>query len=110
MELGEGGNDLQRQVFEIGRELLPRLRSLSTGELQDLLVEVDTINQGQPLQFMGGAQFFLENWNGHGKLTAIQLIALYVVGLWVQAGENADNGAFLLEKWPFLVDLSGQER
>jgi hypothetical protein len=93
----------QAHVMAQACAVLPRLRAMSEPELSAVLTEVDAINQAVPLAFMPGQRYVISAWDTQQAIDGIEIVALLVFGLWVQAGESEADAEPLLRQWPSLL-------
>jgi hypothetical protein len=83
-----------------GLDMLPRLRALPQAALSEVLKAANSHNSTEPLFLMADQKVFaVPAWGGE-PLSGAQVMTLIVFGIWVLAGERADQAMALLQMWP----------
>jgi len=98
-----------------GVAMLPRLRSMSDEERMKVMREAGEITLANPIHvnISGVKKHMVPSW-GSKALTAGEVMALIVFGLWVHVGEREDAAIGLLADWPEIkqamdLDAMGNE-
>ncbi len=88
-------------VMWFGAGMLPRLRTISREQLQQVAEQAGEISLGYPLHMAGPAkQFLVPQWDATNKLSGCQVVALMVFGLWVLCNEDKEIAGGLYDSWP----------
>jgi hypothetical protein len=101
-------NDFIREGFHQavmfhGVAMLRRLRELSAEERMSVMQEASAISLQDAIWLdFTSRKFIVSKWDSK-PITAAQVTALIVFGIWVQVGEDETVAAGLLPDWPELL-------
>ena len=95
----------KRAIMMHGIAMLPRLRSMTHEERMQIMKEAQEISLHKPIWMDVSTDskklknYLVQSWSKE-LISAAQVIALIVFGLWVSIGECADLAQGLLADWP----------
>jgi hypothetical protein len=87
-----------------GVAMIRRLREMTIDERMHAMQEAEAITLRNPiwLSITDKKEHVVPGWNAE-PITAAQVLAIIVFGMWVQVGENEELAGGLLAVWPEIL-------